>query len=545
MGGQLKSAFAKVFSAEPVRAVLKLWRRLVGRVDHNAVVADVVEDGSFTGRFAFMTAMACGIATLGLLLSSPAVIIGAMLISPLMGPIVKLGFSLSIFDLKAMRTALLTLAAGVFFALAISYGIVKFSPLTQATPEIIARTQPNLFDLLVAVFSGLAGGYAVINRKGATIVGVAIATALMPPLAVVGYGLASHSPAIASGASFLFMTNLLAISLTVSVIATFYGFGVEHARKTAGWQALLIIAVFAALSVPLGISLRKIAFEARMTALAQSAADDFYEGAENRFSDFSVHFGAGDNVRINATVLTKDYDGDAEQKLAAHIAQRLGAPVSLNLDQVLVDHARAIDSAEILRLTQQNIAAPLQAQIAELNKRDKLASEIRNAASFPIESLSVNEEAKTASIAAAPSKVISLASYREMETELARRFSGWRIRVRPSAQALPPLFFESGGVTLAAESLADFETILWALERWGADEVTVVGYASTAGSLRRFDNRQLAYRRAEAVSKLFAERGIDAEAIGEYQSYRQSAKERELGLANFQRVDVRLANGAD
>lgn len=545
MGGQLKSAFAKVFSAEPVRAVLKLWRRLVGRVDHNAVVADVVEDGSFTGRFAFMTAMACGIATLGLLLSSPAVIIGAMLISPLMGPIVKLGFSLSIFDLKAMRTALLTLAAGVFFALAISYGIVKFSPLTQATPEIIARTQPNLFDLLVAVFSGLAGGYAVINRKGATIVGVAIATALMPPLAVVGYGLAPHSPAIASGASFLFMTNLLAISLTVSVIATFYGFGVEHARKTAGWQALLIIAVFAALSVPLGISLRKIAFEARMTALAQSAADDFYEGAENRFSDFSVRFGAGDDVRINATVLTKDYDSHAEKNLADHIAQRLGAPVSLNLDQVLVDHARAIDSAEILRLTQQNIAAPLQAQIAELNKRDKLASEIRNAASFPIESLSVNEEAKTASIAAAPSKVISLASYREMETELARRFSGWRIRVRPSAQALPPLFFESGGVTLAAESLADFETILWALERWGADEVTVVGYASTAGSLRRFDNRQLAYRRAEAVSKLFAERGVGAEAIGEYQSYRQSAKERELGFANFQRVDVRLANSAD
>mgnify|MGYP001459475292 CR=1 FL=1 len=518
---------------------------MAGNIDHNEVVREVVDDGSFTGRYAFMIAMACGIATLGLLLSSPAVIIGAMLISPLMGPIVKLGFSLSIFDLKAMRTALMTLGVGVFLALAISYGIVKFSPLTQATPEIIARTRPNLFDLLVAVFSGLAGGYAVINRKGATIVGVAIATALMPPLAVVGYGLASQSGAIASGAAFLFMTNLLAISLTVSMIATFYGFGVEHARKTAGWQALLIIAVFAALSVPLGISLRKIAFEARITALAQSAAEAFYDGSENRFSDFSIRFDPNDAISIDATVLTKDFDDSAEERLAAHIAERLNAPVALNLDQVLVDQARAIDSAEILRLTQQNIAAPLQAQIAEMNRRDLAAQEIRNAASFAIDSLNVDDEARAATIAAAPSRDISLAGYREMEAELGRRFTNWRIRVRPAPQALPPLFFETGGVTLSTASLEDLETIFWALDRWGVDEVTVVGYASTAGALQRFDNRQLAFRRAETVSALFEERSVNAEAIGEYQSYRQSAKERELGLANFQRVDIRITNSVN
>ncbi|HNS86281.1 MAG TPA: DUF389 domain-containing protein, partial [Parvularculaceae bacterium] len=540
MSDRPKASPFGLLDARPAKAVIRLWRRMAGNIDHNEVVREVVDDGSFTGRYAFMIAMACGIATLGLLLSSPAVIIGAMLISPLMGPIVKLGFSLSIFDLKAMRTALMTLGVGVFLALAISYGIVKFSPLTQATPEIIARTRPNLFDLLVAVFSGLAGGYAVINRKGATIVGVAIATALMPPLAVVGYGLASQSGAIASGAAFLFMTNLLAISLTVSMIATFYGFGVEHARKTAGWQALLIIAVFAALSVPLGISLRKIAFEARITALAQSAAEAFYDGSENRFSDFSIRFDPNDAISIDATVLTKDFDDSAEERLAAHIAERLNAPVALNLDQVLVDQARAIDSAEILRLTQQNIAAPLQAQIAEMNRRDLAAQEIRNAASFAIDSLNVDDEARAATIAAAPSRDISLAGYREMEAELGRRFTNWRIRVRPAPQALPPLFFETGGVTLSTASLEDLETIFWALDRWGVDEVTVVGYASTAGALQRFDNRQLAFRRAETVSALFEERSVNAEAIGEYQSYRQSAKERELGLANFQRVDIRI-----
>lgn len=529
----------------PAKAAVALWRRMVRGVDHDAVVLEVVEDGLFTGRYAFMIAMACGIATLGLLLSSPAVIIGAMLISPLMGPIVKLGFSLSIFDLKAMRTALLALAAGVALALAISYGIVVFSPLTQATPEIIARTRPNFFDLLVAVFSGLAGGYAVINRKGATIVGVAIATALMPPLAVVGYGLAVGSAAIASGASFLFMTNLLAISLSVSAIATFYGFGIEHARKTAGWQALLIVAVFAALSAPLGFSLRKIAFEARVTAQAQAAALGFYESGENRFSDFAVRFDRSDNVIIDATVLTKNFDPSAEEKIAAHISERLGKTVELNLDQVLVDQEKAIDSAEILRMTEQNFAAPLQAQIAELSKREKLSADIRNAASFSIDALNVNEEAKTAIIAATPSATISLGGYREMEAELSRRFGGWRIEVKPAPQALPPLFFETGGTDLDSASKKELETIFWALKRWGVDEIVVVGYASTEGALRRFDNRQLAHRRAEAVSAIFTERGVRAEAFGEYQSYRQSAKEKMLGVANFQRVDIRIANAAE
>lgn len=515
---------------------------MTGKIDHEAVVAEVVDEGSFTGRYAFMIAMACGIATLGLLLSSPAVIIGAMLISPLMGPIVKLGFSLSIFDLKAMRSALFALAAGVVFALAISYGIVFFSPLTQATAEIIARTRPNFFDLLVAVFSGLAGGYAVINRKGATIVGVAIATALMPPLAVVGYGLASHSGAIAGGALFLFMTNLLAIALSVSAIATFYGFGIEHARKTAGWQALLIVAVFAALSVPLGLSLRKIAFEARVTAQAQAAAEAFYSNSENRFSDFSVGFDREDRVNIDATVLTKNFDQNGEEELRASIASALDMPVALNLDQVLVDQQKAIDSAEILRITEQNFAAPLKAQIEELTRREELADNLRNAASFPVAALSFDEPSRQATYSAAQSSSISLAGFREMEEELRKKFPSWRIKVIPPAQALPPLFFKTGGAELTEQSLLDFETAYWALVRWGVSEAAVVGYASTEGALRRFDNRQLAYRRAEAVSALLEQRGVRAEAAGEYQSYRQSAKERELGVANFQRVDIRINN---
>jgi uncharacterized hydrophobic protein (TIGR00271 family) len=203
------------------------WRG-IRSIDHMEVVDHVHEEGGLSGRYLFMTAMSCGIAILGLLLSSPAVIIGAMLISPLMGPIMLMGFSLSILELKALRESIVSLAVGTGLALATSFLIVFLSPLTDVTPEILARTRPNFFDLLVAVFSGLAGGYAVIHRKGETIVGVAIATALMPPLAVVGYGLATAQFQIAAGAFFLYMTNLLAIALSVTVLSRFYGFGERH-----------------------------------------------------------------------------------------------------------------------------------------------------------------------------------------------------------------------------------------------------------------------------------------------------------------------------
>jgi len=169
------------------------WRG-IREIKHNDVVEHVADEGVLTGRYIFMTVMACGIAILGLLLSSPAVIIGAMLISPLMGPIMLMGFSLAILDLAALRQSVISLAIGTAVALGTSFLIVLISPLTENTSEILARARPNFFDLLVAVFSGLAGGYAVIHRKGETIVGVAIAAVVFLPTAAAAKSFNESSP---------------------------------------------------------------------------------------------------------------------------------------------------------------------------------------------------------------------------------------------------------------------------------------------------------------------------------------------------------------
>jgi uncharacterized hydrophobic protein (TIGR00271 family) len=300
------------------------WRNahLIRNVDHAAVMANVMDGGVLTPRYAFMAIMSCGIAILGLLQSSAAVVIGAMLISPLMGPIVQLGFSLCVVDFRMMGRALVALLAGIALALVIAMCIVWLSPLREATSEILARTQPTLFDLLVALFSGLAGGYAVITRKGETIVGVAIATALMPPLAVVAYGLAVRDMSIAGGAFFLFMTNLLVIALAVTLIAKWYGFGTDNSPQHTAWQAAIIVVTFAVLVIPLGLALRNIAEQSWTAKEATAAVDDYLHEHGGSIEQMKVER-RGERFAVNLVLLVPSYLNDAQDKIQALIGQKL------------------------------------------------------------------------------------------------------------------------------------------------------------------------------------------------------------------------------
>jgi uncharacterized hydrophobic protein (TIGR00271 family) len=159
--------------------------------------------------------LSAAIATFGLVLNSPAVVIGAMLVSPLMGPILGAGLALAAADLYLGLRSIGTLVVSIAAAIVFSGLVVWALPFHAPTAEILARTQPNLLDLGVAVFSGLAGALIVTrpNADGVTALpGVAIAVALMPPLCTIGFGVGSgFDKAIMSGAALLFLTNLVAI----------------------------------------------------------------------------------------------------------------------------------------------------------------------------------------------------------------------------------------------------------------------------------------------------------------------------------------------
>lgn len=171
---------------------------------------------------------AAGIATLGLVLNSPAVIIGAMLISPLMGSILANGLALATGDVILALRAIFNLILSCGLAIAFAVLLVLILPFKEMTSEILARTQPNLLDLVIAMFSGAVGAVAISKEaKGVvtSIPGVSIAVALMPPLCVVGYGIGmavSLSPgnglAVARGGGLLFFTNLVAITFMAMIV---------------------------------------------------------------------------------------------------------------------------------------------------------------------------------------------------------------------------------------------------------------------------------------------------------------------------------------
>ncbi|MGB2127846.1 MAG: DUF389 domain-containing protein [Flavicella sp.] len=166
------------------------------------------------------------VASIGLNTSSTAVVIGAMLISPLMGPILGIGLSIGINDIDTLKRSLVNLGVMVGLSLLSSFLFFSIPLFKEATPELIARTQPDVRDVLIAITGGLALIIALSRRKEMTntIAGVAIATALMPPLCTAGYGLATFNLKFFGGAMFLFTINTIFIALTTFVIVKFLKF---------------------------------------------------------------------------------------------------------------------------------------------------------------------------------------------------------------------------------------------------------------------------------------------------------------------------------
>ncbi|RZO57361.1 MAG: TIGR00341 family protein [Sandaracinaceae bacterium] len=189
------------------------------QVGNFRVYESIAQASRLSKEFLALLFSACLIATFGLFASSTATIIGAMLIAPLMMPI--LGFALgSIWgDTRLLWRSIGTLGAGTAMVLVVSALLAAIVPGVEVTPEMAARTNPSLYDLLVAVGSGLIGAYAFVNpRISPSIAGVAIAVALMPPLCTVGIGIGLGDASVASGATLLYLSNLIGISLAASFI---------------------------------------------------------------------------------------------------------------------------------------------------------------------------------------------------------------------------------------------------------------------------------------------------------------------------------------
>jgi uncharacterized hydrophobic protein (TIGR00271 family) len=224
---------------------LRVFAPALSRDERKALHERIESGGKLSTDFVVMLTLSAAIAALGLVQNSAAVVIGAMLVAPLMTPLVAAGLSLVHANFVMFRAALRAVLIGVSGAFLVSFVIGILSPWDDLSAEVIARGGPNLFDLGIAGLSGMAAAYAL-ARPGlaGTLVGVAIAVALVPPLSAAGIATAKGQMSVAIGAAVLFATNFLAIIGGAAVVFRFFGLQVSrHGDDSPRWVRAVLVSL--------------------------------------------------------------------------------------------------------------------------------------------------------------------------------------------------------------------------------------------------------------------------------------------------------------
>lgn len=318
--------------------------------DRAVLLAGVARDARLDRKYLLLITLSAAIATLGLLQGSAAVVIGAMLVSPLLGPIMGIGFGLATLESELIRRSLVTLAAGIAAAIAVAMLIVWLSPVNDVTAEIRGRTQPTLLDLGVAVVGGVAGVYAILRKLSGVMVGVAIATALVPPLSTIGFGLVTDRFDFALGASLLFLTNTLAIAFAATLVARLNRFGPSLTPRHTVLQLVGILTVLGILSIPLALSLNRIAREIAALSIVQTVIDGQLADAD-RVDSLNVRRD-GEGVRVDGVILVDQYQPTLSADVATRASERLRRPVAVDIVQLRKqsDSANELDDRTNRRL---------------------------------------------------------------------------------------------------------------------------------------------------------------------------------------------------
>lgn len=262
-------------------------------------VIEGIERGvEFRGAKLWILVIAIFVASLGLNTNSAAVIIGAMLISPLMGPIIGLGLSAAIYDFDLLKRSWRNYIVATMFSVVTATLYFLITPIATAQSELMARTSPTIYDVLIALCGGLAGIIALSSksqRTGNVIPGVAIATALMPPLCTVGFGLATANWTYAAGALYLFLINTVFIALATFVGAAFImrfekkSFVNQNREKQVKQTiyALVLVAVLPAIILTYGM-VREGYFEQRVVRFIQQELNFDQTTVVSHHSDYDT-----------------------------------------------------------------------------------------------------------------------------------------------------------------------------------------------------------------------------------------------------------------
>ena len=311
------------------------------------------------------------IASIGLNMNSTAVVIGAMLISPLMTPIVGLGFGLAIFDTRLIKQSLQVLFTQVLVSLLVSTLYFWISPLSYASSELIARTSPTIWDVLIAIAGGIAGFIGSRKKEANNIVpGVAIATALMPPICTAGYGLANGNVRFLFGALYLFLINCVFIML-INIVGTrimmrqspLSSFNELNMKMKIGLISLIVLLVLPA------------SYSAVTLTMDQARKEGIKQFVGKEFANHTV-INQVYKSRNNELVLTVVGDPISEEELETIRQKQASYGIqSVQLKVKQFNNSAKLDS-ETIKEFYENIDKYIDQKLSEKDSQDDIVKEI-------------------------------------------------------------------------------------------------------------------------------------------------------------------------
>lgn len=370
--------------------IKKMFNIFDGMMSYEEIDEMMNENTIIQGPNMWILMMAILIASIGLNMNSTAVIIGAMLISPLMGGIMTMGYSLAVRDLNLLKRALVRFGIQVFISLATSTLYFLITPLQDATSEMIARTTPTIWDVLIAITGGIAGMIGnTRSKKGNVIPGVAIATALMPPLCTTGYGIATGQPEFFIRAFYLFVINTMFIAMSSYLVALILKVP-YHKKQTEKQQKLINVFIAVIVTVVLVPSII-IGAKTVNDTFVQKSVDQFIE-KEFRFENTSVVKSSYDTTLkqievsllgsvIEQSEITRITNLLSEYNLDGYVLRVTQNDTTYvnNMTSSMMTDKEQIESDKKIIIQQEYTISSLNEQIDELNaqveEKDKLIEE--------------------------------------------------------------------------------------------------------------------------------------------------------------------------
>jgi uncharacterized hydrophobic protein (TIGR00271 family) len=449
------SSAASVAPPHRIRRALASRFSLLDDKAEDAVIDDSLRAGvELKGATPWILMLAIFIASIGLNVNSTAVIIGAMLVSPLMGPIMGVGYGFGIYDFALIRKSLLNLGIATAISLLTSTIYFLLTPLSGAQSELLARTSPTIWDVLIALFGGLAGAIGA-TRKGHSnvIPGVAIATALMPPLCTAGYGLANSNWSYFLGALYLFAINSVFIAVATAVLIEVFKLPRrEFVDRNAGrrMKALLLV-------ITLGTALPSVYLAIKLVGneIFNNKARQFVR-SQFQLERVYVADSKTDPVkrRIEVTLIGEPVDDTRLKLIESRLDEAGLAGASIAVHQAGDNH---VDVASLKAGIVTDLLKESQREVSERNQTiEKLRRELASRATWAAQSGDIARELQAqypyfdhivvgnglepASAASSPDQQVALlsaTSSKTVGTQDQRRIEAWfKIRTKASAVRL-------------------------------------------------------------------------------------------------------------